>query len=163
VVGRRLGLRGPAALVLGAGVLFAATAAGFLRLLTAPGDAADSLDRRLDEWQRLVRDRAYRTAYYAWTAVFAVLNLGLMYAAGNADAWLSLRDAALFMPLLTEGPAVVGRLLGRGAATSDAPSARQQLVQQHAQRKHVGLRIAALAPDLLGRRRCRPPMSISRW
>ena len=82
-------------------VLFAATAAGFIRLVTAPGYAADTVDRRLDERQRQIRDRAYRSAYYALTVLFGALTLGVMYAAAIEEIWAGARDAALLLPWLT--------------------------------------------------------------
>ncbi len=93
--------RWPALLAIFAAILFVATAAAFVRLVTAPGYAADTLDRRLDERQRLVRDRAYRVAYYALTLLFGALSLAVLYAAGNDEAWQSMRVPALFLPWLT--------------------------------------------------------------
>jgi vacuolar-type H+-ATPase subunit I/STV1 len=93
--------RWPALLAIIAAILFVATAGSFGRLVTAPGYAADSVDQRLDERQRLVRDRAYRMAYYAVALLFGVLSLGIMYAAGLDDTWSSVRVAALFLPWLT--------------------------------------------------------------
>lgn len=93
--------RWPAPLAVSAAILFVATAAAFLRLLTAPGYAADSVDRRLDERQRLVRDRAYRVAYYGLTLLFGALSLGVLYAASSEDNWSSVQVAALFVPWLT--------------------------------------------------------------
>ena len=54
-------------------------------------------------WERqgLVRDRAYRVAYYALTIVFGGLSLLVMYAAGNDEGWPALRETALFLPWLT--------------------------------------------------------------
>src|SRR5262245_444503 len=54
--------RWPGWLAIIAIVLFCATAVAFVRLITAPGYAADTLDARLDERQRQVRDHAYRLA-----------------------------------------------------------------------------------------------------
>src|SRR5215467_2649142 len=88
--------RWPSGLGVTAVVLFLATAIAFVRLVTAPGYAADTLDRRLDERQRFVRDRAYRVAYYALTLMFGAFSLAVMYAAGNDAVWPSLRDAAVF-------------------------------------------------------------------
>ena len=93
--------RWPGLLGLVAVILFVATAAAFMRLVTAPGYAADTLDRPLDERQRLVRDRAYRLAYYVLTLLFGALSLGALYAASNDDAWSSVRVATLFVPWLT--------------------------------------------------------------
>jgi hypothetical protein len=93
--------RWPAPLAIIAVILFVATAAAFIRLVTAPGYAADTVDRRLDERQRLVRDRAYRVAYYMLTLLFGGLSLGILYAAASDDAWSSVRVAALFLPWLT--------------------------------------------------------------
>ena len=49
----------------------------------------------------MVRDRAYRMAYYGLTLLFGGLSLIVMYAAGNDSSWSSLRVAALFFPWLT--------------------------------------------------------------
>jgi hypothetical protein len=81
--------------------LFLATALGFVRLVAAPGYAADTLDRQLDERQRMVRDHAYRLAYYALTLLFILLSLVVMYAAGNDASWQALREPALFLPWFT--------------------------------------------------------------
>ena len=96
--------RWPVWLSIAAIILFVATALCFIRMVTAPGYAADTLDRRLDERQRQVRDRAYRAAYYALTLLFGALALAVMYAAANEETWQSLRDAALLMPWLTFVP-----------------------------------------------------------
>jgi hypothetical protein len=77
-----------------------ATAFGFVRLVTAPGYAADTLDRHLDERQRLVRDRAYRGGYYIISALLLLLSVVVMYAAGNDDSWSVLRQLAPFLPWL---------------------------------------------------------------
>jgi hypothetical protein len=55
-------------------MLFVSTAIAYVGRVYAPGYAADTVDRRLDERQRLVRDRAYRVAYYALTIVFGGLS-----------------------------------------------------------------------------------------
>ena len=96
--------RWPGPLAVVAVILFVATGAAFVRLVTAPGYAADTLDRRLDERQRQVRDRAYRLAYYGLTVLFGAFSLVLMYAAGSDDGWTSIRVAALFLPWLTFVP-----------------------------------------------------------
>lgn len=77
---------------------FLATGYGFVRLVYAPGYAADTVDRFLDERQRLVRDQAYRAAYYPVTALLLVLSLVVMYAAGGDASWSALRDLAPFVP-----------------------------------------------------------------
>lgn len=82
-------------------LLFGATAVAFVQLVRAPGYAADTVDARLDERQRQVRDRAYRFAYYALTILFGALSLAFMYAAGNDAGWQSIRDMALLLPWLT--------------------------------------------------------------
>ena len=93
--------RWPSELAATAVLLFVATAAAFVRLVTAPGYAADTVDRRLDERQRLVRDRAYRIAYYVLTLLFGAFSLAVMYTAGSDDSWTSVRSAALLLPWLT--------------------------------------------------------------
>jgi hypothetical protein len=93
--------RWPSPLAVMAVLLFAATAVAFIRVVTAPGYAADTLDRALDERQRLVRDRAYRGAYYTLTLLFGALSLAVMYTAGNDSGWSALRAYALFLPWLT--------------------------------------------------------------
>src|SRR5262245_39183600 len=75
------GPRCRAQLALAAIVRFAATTVAFVRLVTAPGYAADVLDPRLDERQRQVRDHAYRLAYYGLTVLVGVFALAVMYAA----------------------------------------------------------------------------------
>ncbi len=82
-------------------LLFGGTALAFVQLIRAPGYAADTLDARLDERQRQVRDRAYRSAYYALTLLFGVLSLIFMYAAGSDTSWQGIRDQALLLPWLT--------------------------------------------------------------
>jgi hypothetical protein len=82
-------------------MLFVSSAIAYVRLVYAPGYAADTVDRRLDERQRLVRDRAYRVAYHALTILFGGLSLLVMYAAGNDEGWPALRETALLLPWLT--------------------------------------------------------------
>jgi hypothetical protein len=93
------GWLGPLALL-----LFAATALAFVRVVTSPGFAADTVDRQLDERQRLVRDHAYRSAYYGLTLLFGALSLVVMYAAGDDAGWSAMREAALLLPWLTFVP-----------------------------------------------------------
>ncbi len=69
-----------------------------------PATPPTPFDWRLDERQRLVRDRAYRVAYYALTILFGGLSLLVMYAAGNDEGWPALRETALFLPWLTFRP-----------------------------------------------------------
>ena len=96
--------RWPAELAVGAVILFVLTATAFVRLVGAPGWAADTLDRRLDERQRLVRDRAYRVAFYVLTLLFGAGCLAVMYAAGSEAGWGAMRELALFAPWLTFVP-----------------------------------------------------------
>src|SRR5262245_54875201 len=77
----------PTPLGVAAIVLFVATAAAFVRVVIAPGYAADTVDRRLDERQRLVRDRAYRIAYYALTLMFGAFSLVVRYTTGDDEGW----------------------------------------------------------------------------
>src|SRR5262249_21263665 len=77
---------------------FLATGFGFVRVVMSPGYAADTLDRHLDERQRVVRDRAYRNAYYGITALLLILSVVVMYAAGNDESWSALRQLAAFFP-----------------------------------------------------------------
>jgi hypothetical protein len=93
--------RWPGWLAVLAVLVFGATAFGFVRLVTAPGYCADTLDRQLDERQRLVRDHAYRGAYYLVTLLFGLFALAVMYAAGDDGTWPSLRQAALLLPWLS--------------------------------------------------------------
>jgi hypothetical protein len=79
-------------------VTFVATGYAFVRLAMAPGYAADTLDRFLDERQRLVRDRAYRVAYYVVTGLMILLSVGVIYIAGSEDTWSAWREPALFLP-----------------------------------------------------------------
>jgi hypothetical protein len=82
-------------------LLFGATAVTFIRVVTSPGYAADTVDRALDERQRQVRDRAYRAAYYGLTLLFGTLSLVVMYTAGDDATWSSVRTLAMLMPWLT--------------------------------------------------------------
>jgi hypothetical protein len=77
---------------------FVATAFGFVRLVLSPGYVADTIDRHLDERQRLVRDRAYRVAYYGISAALLLLSLVVLYAAGDDVSWSTLRQLAPFLP-----------------------------------------------------------------
>ena len=90
--------RGPLWLGVLAVATFVATGYGFVRLVAAPGYAADTIDRFLDERQRLVRDRAYRVAYYPVTALLLVVSVVTLYAAGSDHGWSLLRVPALFLP-----------------------------------------------------------------
>jgi hypothetical protein len=93
--------RWPAGLAVAAVLLFAATAATFIRVVTSPGYAADTVDRALDEQQQQVRNRAYRSAYIGPTLLFGALTLVVMYAAGEDASWSNFRTLAVFMPWLT--------------------------------------------------------------
>jgi hypothetical protein len=92
--------RWPAWVTIMAIVTFLATGYGFVRLVLSPGYVADTLDRHLDERQRLVRDRAYRVAYYVITASVLLLSLIVLYAAGDDASWSTLRQLTPFLPWL---------------------------------------------------------------
>jgi hypothetical protein len=107
--------RWPLPLAIAAIFLFGVTAAAFIRVVTSPGYAADSLDRALDERQRQVRDRAYRIAYYGLTLLFGGVSLIVLYTPTE-----TLPALAPFLPWLNlrgRQPAVSrGRLDGSGRA-----------------------------------------------
>ena len=116
--------RWPSWLAILAIITFLATGYGFVRVAMSPGYVADTLDRHLDERQRLVRDRAYRVAYYGISAAMLVLSLVVLYAAGDDQSWSTLRQLAPFGPWLAF---VVGSLPTAIVAWSEPDAAEDPL------------------------------------
>lgn len=63
------------------------TLLSFAGLYTSTYSMADQPDKRLDERQRMVRDRAYRFAYHALAAVFLVAALYAYIALDSGSLW----------------------------------------------------------------------------
>lgn len=63
------------------------TLLSFAGLYTSTYSMADQPDKRLDERQRMVRDRAYRFAYQALAAVFLVAALYAYIALDSGSLW----------------------------------------------------------------------------
>lgn len=63
------------------------TLLSFVGLYTATHSIADQPDKRLDERQRLIRDRAYRSAYQVLAAVFLMSALYSYIALDSGSLW----------------------------------------------------------------------------